>query len=73
MPINETGSGDQRNEGGAPALEEEEDNDNDQKDRFQQRVHNLFHAFGYRKSSVKRDRVVQTLGENVTLAPPFAA
>ena len=49
--------GQQRNEGGAPALEEDEDDNDDQAERFEQREHDLVDAGGDRLGRVQRDIV----------------
>ena len=47
----------QRNERGAPALKEDEDNDDHEAERFKQREHNLVNAGGDRLGGIERNAV----------------
>ena len=58
------GHGKQRDEGGAPVLEEQKDDDDDEDDGLKERGKDFFHAFGNGQRSVHRDRVVQATGES---------
>ena len=55
--------GQQRNERGAPALQEDEDDDHDQAERFQQREDDLMDAGGDGLGGVERDVVGDAGGE----------
>ena len=51
--------GQQRDERGAPALQEDEHHDDDQHHRFEQCVLDFLHPLGHRQRRVQRDDVVQ--------------
>ena len=52
--------GEQRDQGGAPALQEEKDHENDQNQRFDQGLLDFLHPFRDRQGGVEGHHVIET-------------
>ena len=57
--------GEQGNESGAPALQKDVDDEDDEGERFEQRVDDLFHARGDGASGIEADLIVEILRETL--------
>ena len=58
-PNQRDGHGDQRNQRGAPALQEEKDDERDEHDRLEKRDEDLADALGHRRGGVQGDAVIE--------------
>ena len=65
VPISATGTAQQRNERGAPALQKNKNDDDDENQRDDQRAHDVVHALGNGERGVERNDVVQVGGKTL--------
>ena len=65
VPISDTGTASSGISVARQPCRNREDHDNNQHDRFPERVHDLFHALGDGQRRIERDRVVEPLRETL--------
>ena len=59
MPTSDTGTASGRDQGGPPALEEDEDHEDDENEGFKKGLDDFFHAFADRLGGIQGNDVVQ--------------